>query len=440
MSGVRQGNLRDLGAGPASLLAELARTPTACGHLMLISEQGEDTGQELLFIQDGNVIACNSLLTVPPRQLLVQAGVISPEVAAEAEAATAGRADLHPEQVLVQSGKISAQEILSTVGSAVKDSCLQAMLRPFGLFIFKPADRVAPPRTLCKLPVRELALAYGRAMDDAHDVLQGFITDGHILKLSPGLEELRSAVRLLPQEWKLIFRVNGRRSVGEIFASLEIPREDFDVLLFTSLLIGALEIGDVKAINLSAGGVVDQAGSSRGGSMAEIARPSGDSFARNPQPPPPSVSGVNKIPSSSVRFMGPSPAAQKPATPGRKRILVVDDSRTIQKMVEAALRELDVDFDMADDGYEAIRLAEAVQPDLVILDVVMPRLDGYKACSRLRKLFNPVRIPIIMLTAKDGTFNFLKGKLAGANAYMTKPFEPEELRQTVREFLAQPTT
>jgi twitching motility two-component system response regulator PilG len=100
-----------------------------------------------------------------------------------------------------------------------------------------------------------------------------------------------------------------------------------------------------------------------------------------------------------------------------------------------SLESLDVRIQTADDAIEALQYAADKTPDLVLLDVIMPKMDGYKACTKLRRMMAPMKLPVIMLTAKDGTYNAIRAKLSGAATVINKPFNPEELRATVLRYL-----
>jgi twitching motility two-component system response regulator PilG len=416
MSAVRQGNLRELASSPDAVLPSIVERRLS-GHLMLMAEDEGEQGQELLYIQDGVLLGCSSMMNVPVRSLLISNGIVSPEAVAEAEKAVAESpsAGLQPEHILIQRQLVTPQEIFAAVANAVKDRCVEGMAKPFGLFVFRETPDPQPPRTLAKIPMSEVALHYARAVPDASTLAGQFLRDDQVLALSERLEELRAALRYTPQEWKVLFRVDSRRTVADIFRSLSITREEFDRLVLTALLTGAVRI---SAAPLTGGS------SSRSGSLS-AAHVAGDPAALPTGATPPPKAAADPP-------TGPDTGEVEKST--RKRVLIVDDSRTIQRMVQMALQELGLDMETADDGYEAIQLAEANHPDIVVLDVIMPRLDGYKTCARLRKIL-PESTPILMLTAKDGTFNFLRGKMAGATAYLTKPFEPDELRKTVKDYL-----
>ena len=111
----------------------------------------------------------------------------------------------------------------------------------------------------------------------------------------------------------------------------------------------------------------------------------------------------------------------------KRRVLVVDDSLTQRHLVVYVLSEAGFDIVEAGDGETAINNALAEPPDLVVLDVILPGINGYEVCSRLKKEKTTDSIPIILLTSKTSIADKIKGKLVGADIYLTKPFEEEEL-------------
>ncbi len=120
----------------------------------------------------------------------------------------------------------------------------------------------------------------------------------------------------------------------------------------------------------------------------------------------------------------------------RQLILAVDDSLTVRKIVSITLERLGYRVLTAADGMQALaRLNEEV-PNLVLLDITMPRMDGYQVCKVIKQ--NPFtrRIPVIMLSGKDGFFDKVKGRLAGATDYITKPFRESTLSQAVAKYVA----
>jgi len=91
----------------------------------------------------------------------------------------------------------------------------------------------------------------------------------------------------------------------------------------------------------------------------------------------------------------------------------------------------------AQDGLEALRIIDEERPDLILLDVVLPKMDGYKILSIIKEDEELKDMPVIMLTSKNGLLDKFKGKLAGSAAYLTKPFEPKDLIRTVRKHIAE---
>jgi twitching motility two-component system response regulator PilG len=126
---------------------------------------------------------------------------------------------------------------------------------------------------------------------------------------------------------------------------------------------------------------------------------------------------------------------QAPPSVKPKRILVIDDSATIRKLVAVTMQRDGYDVIEAGDAAEALSRIETMGvPDLVLLDIVMPGMDGYQLCRNMRSNKTLAKLPIIMLSGKDGLFNKMRGKLAGSTLYLTKPFEPESLLKTIRKY------
>jgi len=118
-----------------------------------------------------------------------------------------------------------------------------------------------------------------------------------------------------------------------------------------------------------------------------------------------------------------------------KRLLVVDDEPNLLRAVAACLKAEDYEVSTARSGHEALmKLAESV-PDLIISDIRMPGMDGYKLARQLRGSPRTALVPIVFLTAKDETADRIEGFRAGIDAYLTKPFEPEELIAVVNAIL-----
>ncbi len=120
-----------------------------------------------------------------------------------------------------------------------------------------------------------------------------------------------------------------------------------------------------------------------------------------------------------------------------KRILAVDDEPHILRLVSFSLRAHGFDVLEASDGLSAIAVAGAEQPDLILMDVMMPLLNGYEACQRLKDDPKTSSIPVVMLSAKSQASEQAEGIRAGALCYITKPFTPKELVRQVGELLGE---
>lgn len=119
-------------------------------------------------------------------------------------------------------------------------------------------------------------------------------------------------------------------------------------------------------------------------------------------------------------------------------VLVVDDSPTVRKIVQLTLQRERIEVVTASDGLSALAAVADTQPDLILLDIMLPRMDGYNICQVVRKSMQYRDLPIIMLSGKDGLFDKMRGKLAGSTEYITKPFDSSELVQTVKRYLDTP--
>lgn len=115
------------------------------------------------------------------------------------------------------------------------------------------------------------------------------------------------------------------------------------------------------------------------------------------------------------------------------KVMVIDDSRTIRKSAETMLSREGCQVITADDGFEALALIHKHQPDLIFVDIMMPRLDGYQTCAIIKNNQKFRTTPVIMLTSKDGLFDKARGRIVGSDHYLTKPFTKDELLTAVRE-------
>ena len=119
----------------------------------------------------------------------------------------------------------------------------------------------------------------------------------------------------------------------------------------------------------------------------------------------------------------------------RRKILVVEDSSTIRKVISVTLGQNGYEIIEAGDGLEALSKLNETSPDLILLDIILPKMDGYKILSIIKENPDFCDIPVIMLTSKDGILNKVKGKMAGSTAYLTKPFDPAQLVETIERHL-----
>jgi twitching motility two-component system response regulator PilG len=113
------------------------------------------------------------------------------------------------------------------------------------------------------------------------------------------------------------------------------------------------------------------------------------------------------------------------------KVLVIDDSKTIRRTAETLLAKEGCEVFTAIDGFDALAKIADHQPDIVFVDIMMPRLDGYQTCSLIKhnKVFRS--IPVIMLSSKDGLFDRARGRIVGSEHYLTKPFTKDELLSAI---------
>ena len=121
----------------------------------------------------------------------------------------------------------------------------------------------------------------------------------------------------------------------------------------------------------------------------------------------------------------------------RKKILLVDDSSTVLLMERMILSKSQYDVVTAKDGVEGVEKAVAEKPDLILMDVVMPRMDGFEACRKLREQDDTKAIPVIMVTTRGELASVETGYAAGCSEYVTKPINGLELLAKVRSCLGQ---
>jgi twitching motility two-component system response regulator PilH len=117
------------------------------------------------------------------------------------------------------------------------------------------------------------------------------------------------------------------------------------------------------------------------------------------------------------------------------KVLVVEDSVTQREMITDLLKGSGLDVTVASDGVEALEQIEDIRPDLVVLDIVMPRMNGYEVCRQIKSNPKTQNIPVVMCSSKGEEFDRYWGMKQGADAYIAKPFQPTELVGTVKQLL-----
>jgi len=123
------------------------------------------------------------------------------------------------------------------------------------------------------------------------------------------------------------------------------------------------------------------------------------------------------------------------AAPGPIKVLVIDDSNTIRRSAEMFLRQAGFEVILAEDGFDALAKISDHHPRVIFVDIMMPRLDGYQTCALIKQNANLKSTPVIMLSSKDGVFDRARGRLAGSDRYLTKPFTKEALIDAVNEYV-----
>ena len=114
-------------------------------------------------------------------------------------------------------------------------------------------------------------------------------------------------------------------------------------------------------------------------------------------------------------------------------VIVVDDSKTIRQTAETLLKKTGYNVITAIDGFDALAKIAEFKPDIIFVDVMMPRLDGYQTCALIKNNKAFKHIPVIMMSSKDGVFDKAKGRLVGSDYYLIKPFSRDELLETLKK-------
>lgn len=117
------------------------------------------------------------------------------------------------------------------------------------------------------------------------------------------------------------------------------------------------------------------------------------------------------------------------------KVMVIDDSNTIRRSAEIFLSQTKCEIILATDGFDAMSKIVDCHPDIIFVDVMMPRLDGYQTCMLIKKNKRFQTVPVVMLTSKTGVFDRARGRMAGSNDYITKPFTQEELLDAICKYV-----
>ena len=116
------------------------------------------------------------------------------------------------------------------------------------------------------------------------------------------------------------------------------------------------------------------------------------------------------------------------------KVLVIDDSNTIRRSAEIFLKQGGHEVVLAEDGFDALAKVNDYQPQLIFCDILMPRLDGYQTCAIIKRNTKFADVPVVMLSSKDGVFDKARGRMVGAQDYLTKPFTKAQLLKAVQQF------
>jgi twitching motility two-component system response regulator PilG len=120
------------------------------------------------------------------------------------------------------------------------------------------------------------------------------------------------------------------------------------------------------------------------------------------------------------------------------KVMVIDDSNTIRRSAEIFLLQAGCVVILAEDGFDALSKIADQKPELIFVDIMMPRLDGYQTCALLRRNSKFKHTPVVMLSSKDGVFDRARGRMVGSDLYLTKPFTKDELLKAVATYVQRP--
>ena len=115
------------------------------------------------------------------------------------------------------------------------------------------------------------------------------------------------------------------------------------------------------------------------------------------------------------------------------KVMVIDDSKTIRRTAETLLQKVGCTVFTAVDGFDALAKIADSNPDIIFVDIMMPRLDGYQTCALIKNNQTFQKTPVIMLSSKDGLFDKARGRIVGSDEYLTKPFSKDELFEAINQ-------
>ncbi len=116
------------------------------------------------------------------------------------------------------------------------------------------------------------------------------------------------------------------------------------------------------------------------------------------------------------------------------KVMIIDDSKTIRRTAETLLQKEGCEVITAVDGFDALAKIVDSSPDIIFVDIMMPRLDGYQTCALIKNHPEYSQKPVIMLSSKDGLFDKARGRIVGSDEYLTKPFSKEDLFATIANY------
>lgn len=147
----------------------------------------------------------------------------------------------------------------------------------------------------------------------------------------------------------------------------------------------------------------------------------------------PSQEMLNQVEPSQEKLIGKLTIEQLSTV----KVMVIDDSNTIRRSAEIFLKASGCEVILAEDGFDALAKISNEHPDLIFVDIMMPRLDGYQTCSLIKRNARYKTTPVIMLSSKDGLFDRARGRMVGSDQYLTKPFTQETLIDAVQTYALQ---